>query len=81
MSADSSSMPAQHGVWFDDQKRVALTCPCHDGAENPKNRPVGVGEVWSVDLALQDEELVAQSEDFRVTGVSCREYPSESVDY
>ena len=36
--------------------------------------------MWSVDLALQDEELMAQSEDFSVTGVACREYPFESVE-
>ena len=36
--------------------------------------------MWSVDLALYDEELVAECEDFCVTGVSCGEYPSESVE-
>lgn len=80
VSGDSSSMPAQHGFWFDDQKRVASICPCHRGTEKTKDGAVGVGEVWSVDLTLKDEELVAEGEDFGVAGISCRENPSESVE-
>ena len=80
MACDSSSMPSEHGFGFDDQERVALTCPCHDGPENPKDRAVGVGEVWSVDLTLKNEELVAERKDLGVTGVARSEYPSESVE-
>ena len=52
MSGDLLSMPAQHGFWFDDQKRVAMTYPTYCRPEEGKDRPVGVGELWSIDLAL-----------------------------
>lgn len=61
-------MPAQRSVWFDDQKRLASTCSSHDRPENTEDRSVDVGEVRASDLALQDKELVVESEDFRVTG-------------
>ena len=80
MSADSLSMPAQHGVWFDDQERVASACARHGSPEKAKDGSVDVGEVWAVDLALQDQDLVAQCEDLCVASVSCGEYPSESIE-
>jgi len=80
MSANSLSMPAEHGVGFDDQKRVASTCPLHCRPKNPQDRPVDVSELWSVDLTSQDQELMTESEDRCVTGVACGEYPSESVE-
>jgi hypothetical protein len=78
--AESLFVPPEHGVWFDDQKRFVSMCPTHDSPENPKDRPVGVGEVWAVDLTLQDQDLVAECEDLGVAGVACGEYPSESVE-
>ena len=75
-----SSMPAQHGVWFDDQKRFALPRPGHRRSKEGEDGSVEVSEVWSVDLALQHQDLAAQSEDLGVTVVAGGEYPSESVD-
>ncbi len=80
VACDSPSMPSEHGFGFDDQERGALTCPCHGRTEKAKDGAVGVGELWSVDLALQDQELVAERKDLGVTGVAGSEYPSESVE-
>jgi len=77
---DSPSMPSEHGFGFDDQKRVASTGPTHCRPENTEDGSVGVGELWSVDLTLQNEDLVAQCKDLCVSGVSCGEYPSEPVE-
>lgn len=52
-------MPAEHGVWFDDQERSGATRPGHGSHEDTQDGSVGVGEVWSVDLALQNQDLVA----------------------
>ena len=65
--ADSSLVPAHHGVWFHDQKRVASTCPSHCRSEDGS---VGVGELWSVDLALQDQDLVPEREDLSVACIT-----------
>ena len=73
-------MPAQYGFGFDDQKRVALMCPTHCRPEEGEDGAVGVGELWSVDLTLQDQELMSEGKDFCVTSVACGEDPSESVD-
>jgi hypothetical protein len=73
-------MPAQHGFGFDDQERGALTCLCHGRTEKAKDGAVGVGELWSVDLTLQDQELVAERKDLGVAGVARSEYPSASVE-
>ena len=78
--ADSLSMPSEHGVWFDDQKRVMSTCPSHCRPEKGEDSAVDVSELWSVDLALQDQELMSEGEDLCVTGVAGGEYPSEPVD-
>ena len=81
MDSESLSMPAQHGVWFDDQKRVASSRPGHCRSKEGEDGSVGVGEVWAVDLTLKDEELVAEREDLCVAGVARGEEPSESFDH
>ena len=73
-------VPSEHGVWFHDQKRVASACARHCSPEKGEDGPVALGEVWSVDLALQDQELMSEGKDLRVTGVAGGEYPSESVE-
>ena len=67
VSADSLFVPSKHGVWFDDQKGVASTCPTHCRPKEGEDGSVGVGEVWSVDLALKNEDLVAEGKDLGVT--------------
>jgi hypothetical protein len=45
--------------------------------EHGEDRPVGLGELCSFDLALEDDELVAQREDFGVALITRGEHPSE----
>ena len=52
MSGDSPSMPAQHGFGFEDQKRFASSRPGHRRSKEGEDGAVGVGDLWSVDLAL-----------------------------
>ncbi len=73
-------MPAKDSFGFDDQKRVASMCPTHCRPEEGEDGAVGVSELWSVDLTLQDQELMSEGKDLCVTSVSCGEYPSESVE-
>ena len=77
MTADSSSVPSQDGFWFDDQKRSVPTGTCHRGVEERKDRPIGIGEPWSADLTLENQDLVAEGEDFGVAGEVGGEEPSE----
>ena len=41
---------------------------------------VDVSELWSIGLALQDQDLVTASEDLCVPGIACGENQSESVE-
>jgi hypothetical protein len=67
MTADSSSVPSQDGFWCDDQKRNVPTGTFHRGVEEGKDRPIGVAELWSVDLTLENQDLVAEGKDLGVT--------------
>jgi hypothetical protein len=80
MSCKASSVPAKHCFGFDDQKRSVPTGTCHRGVEERKDRPIGVGEPWSADLTLENQDLVAEGEDFGVAGVAGGEDPSESAE-
>ena len=80
MTADSSSVPAQDGFWFDDQKRSVPTGTCHRGMEERKDRSIGIGESWPAYLTLENEDLVAEGEDFCVARVAGGKYPSESAE-
>lgn len=80
VSGDPLFVPSQDSFGFHDQKRVASMCPTHCRPKEGKDGPVGLGELWSVDLTLQDQDLVAQCEDLCVTGVACGKNRSESVE-
>ena len=69
-SADSLFVPPHHGFGFHDQKRAASTCPSHCIPKNTEDGAVDVGEVWSVDLALQNEDLVTEGKDLFVAGIT-----------
>ena len=60
------------------RQRGLLTGTVHRRGENSEDRAVGVGELCSGDLALQNEDLVAQGEDLGVAGVAGGEQPPES---
>ncbi len=78
MASDKPPVPTQHGLWTNDQKRGPLAGTLHRRGENSKDRPVGVGELWPADLALQDEDLVAESENLGVARITRREHPPET---
>ncbi len=73
-------MPSNDRFGFDDQKRSVSVGTCHGGVEEREDRPIGVGELWPSDLTLENQDLVAESEDFGVAGVACGEEPSESAE-
>ena len=78
VAGDESAVPSQHGLGANDQERGALAGTVHRRGENSEDRPVGVGELRSADLALQHEDLVAEGEDLGVAGIAGGEHPPES---
>ena len=48
--------------------------------EEREDCSIGIGESWPADLTLENEELVAEGEDFCVARVAGGEYPSESAE-
>lgn len=45
--------------------------------EESENGSIGVGELCSVDLSLQNQNLVTESENLRVTRIATGEHPPE----
>ncbi len=77
-SGDESTMPADHCLWPDDDEDFGEASTVEHAGEHREDRPVGLGEFGSFDLALEDDELMAQREDFGVTLVAGGEHPSEA---
>ncbi len=71
-------MPAQHGLGANNEKRCPLAGAFHRRGENSEDRPVRVGELGSVDLALEHEDLMAEGENLGVAGIAGGENPPES---
>jgi len=80
MTADCSSVPSKPRFGFDDQKRGVLAGACHRRVEEREGRPIGIGELWPSDLMVENQDLVAEGEDFGVAGVACGEELSEPAE-
>jgi hypothetical protein len=57
-------MPAQQCPGRDDQVQLAGQEP----GQCDQDRPVGPGQLWSLHLALEDGDLMAQGQDLGVLG-------------
>ena len=77
MSGDEAAVPPDHGVWSHDQEHVGESAAVERSGEDREDRPVGFGEARSVDLALQDQDPVAEGQDLRVAFVSGGEEPTD----
>lgn len=72
-------MPADDGGRLHDQEHLPQTGPVDHGRQHREDGAVRLGEDWSGDLALQDEDLVAQGEDLGVALVAGGEQPAEAA--
>jgi len=78
VAGDESSVPGEDRRRAHDQQRPATPRLVHHRGEQSEDCPVGLVELRPVDLALQHQDLVAESQDFGVAGVIAGEQPSES---
>jgi hypothetical protein len=62
-------MPAHEGVWRDDQAQLAQLTTGQQPGQRCQGRPVGPGQPGSLDLALENGDLVPQDQDLGVLGV------------
>jgi hypothetical protein len=69
-------VPADYRCRAHDQQRSAAARSVHCGGEQRQDRPIGVVELRSSDLALQHQDLMTQRKDLGVTGVTADEQPS-----
>ena len=60
-------MPTDHRVWFDDQHHVSQSLPVEGTRQYGQDCSVGRGEPRSLNLALEDEDLMAKGQDLGVT--------------
>jgi len=77
VAGDESSVPGEDRRRAHDQQRPAASGSVHHGCEQHKDRSIGLVEAWPIDLALQHEDLMAQSQDLGITGVTAGEQPSQ----
>ncbi len=75
-AGDESSVPSEDCRRAHDQQRPATTRPVHYRGEKRQHCPVLLVEPRPVDLSLQHQDLMAQSEDLGVTGLRAGEQPS-----
>ncbi len=61
-------MPAQQGPGRDDQVQLAEPGAEQEPGQRGQDRPVGPGQPWSLNLALEHGDLMAQDQDFGVLG-------------
>ena len=67
---DQASVPADHSGGLDDQ-HGAVEPPTVEGTRNHReDRPVSGCESWSLNLSLEDEDLMAEGEDLGVMSVA-----------
>ena len=62
-------MPAHEGAWRDDQAQLAQLTTGQQPGQRGQDRPVGPGQPRSLDLALENGDLVPQDQDLGVLGV------------
>jgi hypothetical protein len=67
---DEVTVPAQYGLGAYEQPDAAQHVAGESAEQRGEERPVGRGEadLLAVQLSLEDGELVAQCQDFRVLG-------------
>lgn len=75
MPGDESPVPADDGRWLHDQEHLIQALAIEHPRQDREDRPISLGEPRSRDPALQDEDLVAESEDLGVTVVAGSEQP------
>jgi hypothetical protein len=78
LAGDKAPLPTQHRVGANDQERTVVAGSVHGRAEHREDRSVGVSELRSGDLALQNQNLVAQRQDLGGAGATRSEQPTES---
>ena len=77
VASDESPVPPQDGLGSHDQEHIAQPTAIQRPCQHRQDRTVRVGEPRAANLTTQNEELVTQGQDLRVTRVAGREQPSE----
>jgi hypothetical protein len=67
-SPDKVGVPAQHSPRGDDQAQLAELAAGQHPGQRGQHRPIGPGQPRSLDLPLEDGDLVPQDQDLRVLG-------------
>ncbi len=70
VARDEPSVPADHGGGLDDQHHPVETAPVKATGQYRKYGPVGGCESGSLQLSLQNEDLMAQRQDLGITLVT-----------
>lgn len=75
---DETTVPTDHRRWSRDQHDLAQSSAIECPREQGEHGAVGGSELRAIDLSLQDEDLVAKSEDLGITLVTGHEQESET---
>lgn len=80
VAGDRSTVPTDHGCWLHDQEHVVQTAAGEHGRKHGEDCPIDFSEPRSSNLALQDQDLVAEGEDLGVTRIAGGEQPTQPGD-
>ena len=74
VTGHEAPVPAQHGARLHDQQQPGETAAVQGLGQHREHSPVGAGEPGPFDLTLQDQHLMAQSQDLRIASVTRQGY-------
>jgi len=77
VSGDETAVPADDRRGLHDEEHLAKAQAAEHPGQHREDCPVGLGELCSFDLALKNEQLVAQREDLGIALIARGEQPSE----
>ena len=73
-------MPADHGGQLDGQHHAVEPATVEGTRQQGQDRPISGYEFWPIDLSLENEDLMAKSQDLRVSPVAGHEQQPETSD-
>jgi hypothetical protein len=78
---DEAGVPPQEGARGDDQAQLAELAAGQQAGRRGHDCPVGPGQPWGLDLALEHGDLMAHDEDLGVLGAVGAGQQSEPAEH
>ena len=71
--SEASPVPCDHGFWLDNHEGASPVAP-HLRQPGPEDS-IGVGQLWPLRRAMQNDDLMTESDDLKLEGGTAAERP------